>query len=704
MRKQLLGIILPLVIASSMIAAETQTTATSTTAQAAEKHAVLKAFNVVRGNDGVSVEIIAVGQVQPRVSSMDRPDRVVVDLPNTVLVTDRRRVSVDSDGVKAVRAGMNGEASPTTRLVVDLDAPMKYELSSVGDKLVLKVHTSSVALKQVPATTASASVAAPQAAKVSQELPSKMVAPAVASKGNTEAPKEFVFVEPTYKPKDTTPVAPPTRVVEAAAKFAEKPAADLLPKTNASLQAQPAAAAQTAAAAPQSAPATQSDHAINMSAEQKAQMAQQGSLIGPKYSGEPISVNLKDVDLKDFFRLVHEISGLNVVLDPAVKGSLTIVLDDVPWDQALDIVLKNNNLSRQLEGNVLRIATVETLKKEADAKRAQLESEQLAVERTTVTRFLSYAHSKDLVLTVKQFLSQRGSVISDDRTNALIIEDIPSVLPPIDRLLQQLDRKTQEVEIEARVVAATRSFARDIGTQFGFGFGNSTTAVGGATAVATSPLGVFGLNPLYSIVGNAAPSGSQLVQIPLFSSMPASSPTTGLSFLNFTRHYQIDAILTAAESRGLLKILSRPRVVTQNNIQALVKQGVRVPIVTQAQLGGPPTVTYVDAFLRLTVTPQITSENTIFLNVDVENTTPDFGRQVQGNPTLITQQATTQVLVTDGGTVVIGGVIQTQNNVNIQQVPLLGNIPALGNLFKRRAVTTNNQELIFFITPRIVQT
>src|SRR5436853_4171741 len=140
-----------------------------------------------------------------------------------------------------------------------------------------------------------------------------------------------------------------------------------------------------------------------------------------------------------------------------------------------------------------------------------------------------------------------------------------------------------------------------------------------------------------------------------------------------------------AESRGLLKVLSRPRVVTQNNIQALVKQGVRVPIVTQAQLGGPSTVTYVDAFLRLTVTPQITVENTIFLNVDVENTTPDFGHQVGGNPTLITQQATTQVLVTDGGTVVIGGVIQTNNSVAISQVPLLGSIPWLGDLFKRQA-------------------
>ena len=174
--------------------------------------------------------------------------------------------------------------------------------------------------------------------------------------------------------------------------------------------------------------------------------------------------------------------------------------------------------------------------------------------------------------------------------------------------------------------------------------------------------------------------------------------------VNASSNVRIDAILTMAESRGLLKILSRPRVVTQNNIQALVRQGVRVPIVTQAQLGGPPTVTYVDAFLRLTVVPQITSEGTIFLKVDVENTTPDFGRTVQGNPTLITQQATTQVLVTDGGTVVIGGVIQTNNSISIQQVPLLGNIPFLGNLFKHTQVSTSNQELIFFITPRIIQT
>jgi len=393
---------------------------------------------------------------------------------------------------------------------------------------------------------------------------------------------------------------------------------------------------------------------------------------------------------------------LNVVLDPNVHGTLTIVLDDVPWDQALDIVLKNNDLARELEGNVLRIATVETLKKEADARRAQIESEALAVEKVSVTRFLSYAKAKDAITTVKKFLSQRGDVVADDRTNAVIINDIPKVIPVIDRLLTQLDRKTQEVEIEARVVAATRSFARDIGTQFGFGWGNGHSALGGNSGAGTTNTNVGGLTPGYiTTPANGAGTGNT---IPLFSNLGVTQPSSGLTFLNASNTVRLDFQLSMAESRGLLKVLSRPRVVTQNNIQALVKQGVRVPIVTQAQLGGPPTVTYVDAFLRLTVTPQITSENTIFLNVDVENTTPNFGQEVQGNPELITQQATTQVLVTDGGTVVIGGVIQTQNSIDISQVPLLGNLPFLGNLFKHTKVNTQNQELIFFITPRIIQT
>jgi type IV pilus secretin PilQ/predicted competence protein len=677
MRKQLLSVFVPLLVMVFIAAAaETQKTGTDSVAPA-----TLQRVNVARGSDGLSLEVSTRGMVNPHVSTLDHPARILLDLPNTVMATSRNQVAVGTDGVKGVRIGMDGHKN--TRLVIDLEHAYKYELLPAEDgKIVLKLHTAQVAKTVTPEP---ARVAAP-AQQPKQELAMNVtpVAPKVAKQSS---PTDFVFLEPAYKPKETeaksdTP-EPSERAANAAQKFVERPEGNLLPSPSAM----------------QSGAAVQSQPAVNLSAEQKAQLSQQPAN-GAKYTGEPISVNLKDVDLKDFFRLIHEISGLNVVLDPNVHGNLTIVLDDVPWDQALDIVLKNNGLARQLDGNVLRIATVETLRKEAEAKRAEQEAEALAVEKVTITRFLSYAHSKDVVPILKKFLTQRGDVISDDRTNALIIEDIPAVLPGVDRLLAQLDRKTQEVEIEARVVAATRSFARDIGTQFGFAWGNGPSAVGGTQSVGNSPIqvgnGVIGGAPNYILTGTQ--------QIPLFSNLPVTSPTSGISFTNESRNYRIDAILTMAESRGLLKILSRPRVVTQNNIQALIRQGVRVPIVTQAQLGGPPTVTYVDAFLRLTVVPQITSEGTIFLNVDVENTTPDFGRTVQGNPTLITQQATTQVLVTDGGTVVIGGVIQTQNSVNISQVPLLGNVPALGNLFKHKAVSTSNQELIFFITPRIIQT
>jgi type IV pilus assembly protein PilQ len=675
----------------------------------AQTRSQLDRVNVVRSTDDIRVEMsFSSGPLTPKLSTLDSPARVVVDLPETAKATGQTHIAVGAAGVKGVRIGVEGQTHPTTRIVVDLDKICAYELTpGAAGKLVLTLHANAVAKAGAEAGTAAASSAAPANKGMSPFAPRVMdaqSAPQAETTPSTKptakdsaAPGDFVVVEPSYQAKsqvssdvkkDDAATEPTVRSQEAAARFSDKTAAELLPVSAHAAQGQNSNGITPA---------------VNLAAEQKAQAGQQPAATGPKYTGEPISVNLKDVDLKDFFRLIHEISGLNVVLDPNVHGTLTVVLDDVPWDQALDIVLKNNDLARELEGNVLRVATVETLKHEADARREQIESETLAVEKVSVTRFLSYAKAKDVIVTVKKFLSQRGDVVADDRTNAVIINDIPKTIPTIDRLLTQLDRKTQEVEIEARVVAATRQFARDIGTQLGFGWGNGHSAIGGNQAVGSSPTTVGGLTPGYITVPGSGGSSTG-TSIPLFSNLGSTAPSSGLSFVNASNNVRIDAVLSLAESRGLLKVLSRPRVVTQNNIQALVKQGVRVPIVTQAQLGGPPTVTYVDAFLRLTVTPQITSENTIFLNVDVENTTPNFGQEVQGNPELITQQATTQVLVTDGGTVVIGGVIQTQNSINISQVPLLGNLPYLGNLFKHTQVNTSNQELIFFITPRIIQT
>ena len=688
--RKLLGLMLPLLVLVALTAGEMQTTTGGV------KHATLQRVEVMRADDGISVEITAPGAVTPKLTTLDSPSRVVMTLANTVSAASQNHIVVGRDGVKGIRIGTDGQTPPTTSVVIDLLQPCAYELVPANGKLVVKLR---------PSATTAAAPSAPPVQQVASAQPALAMLVPVSAKPAVPSASDFVMVEPSYSKAATdTPQAdaslqppatdPQVRASGAAAKFVEKPEGNLLPVASASMSAQSGAPAGNASIQP----------AVNLAAEQKSQISALPVAAEPKYTGEPISVNLKDVDLKDFFRLIHEISGLNVVLDPNVKGSLTIVLDDVPWDQALDIVLKNNDLARQLDGNVLRVATVETLRKEADSRRAQHEAEALAVDKVTFTRFMSYAHAKDLVPTVKKFVTLRGDVIADERTNAIIVTDVPSVVPTIDKLLTQLDRKTQQVEIEARVVAATRSFARDIGTQLGFGFGNAATSVGGASAVGSTPTSTFGVAPFYPIIGTSAPSPTTGAQIPLFSNLGSTSPTSGINLTSASAHVRLDAVLTMAESRGLVKILSRPRVVTQNNIQALVRQGVRVPIVTQAQLGGPPTVTYVDAFLRLTVIPQITSEGTIFLNVDVENTTPDFGESIQGNPTLITQQATTQVLVTDGGTVVIGGVIQTNNSVQINQVPLLGNIPWLGNLFKHTVVSTENQELIFFITPRIVQT
>lgn len=699
--------------------------AATSAVQTSQKPLQIRNVAVVRGKDGVQLEVTGNGVLTAKVMKLSAPDRIVMDLPNAELSRRPHTISVNSGNLKMVRMGRFQSEPPVTRLVLDLDSPRDYEVVEAGNKLILKLHPGAVAAAPVatPAVAVSTTPAMPtspapavdtaqQAAVAPAKLQlAKASAPAASGtasdnqreyKGADRPAQDFVLVEPQFQPKPAeepkpaAPVASPQPAPTDPLKVSTS-----APLADSALAASQKPATQTARAETKPVVPAPVVPAINLAAEQLQAQQAPPPAAQPRYTGEPISVNLKDVDIKDFFRLIHEISGLNIVLSPGVTGSLTLVLDDVPWDQALDIVLKNNGLDRQLQGNVLRIATVDNLRREAQARRAQVEAQALAVDKVTVTRFLSYAHASQVLPVVKKQLSQRGDIVADPRTNALIISDIPSVLPTVDALLAQLDRKTQEVEIESRVVAATRSFIRDIGTQLGFGFGNKATAVGGSELAGTSPIQAAPNQPIIYV---GKPTPGSLFPIPLFSNMPAAA-TSGISLLNTGSNYRVDAILTMAESRGLVKILSRPRVITQNNIQAIVKQGQRVPVITPGTSTSPPTTTYIDATLRMTVTPQITVEGTIFLNVDIENTTPDFSHvDANGAPTLLTQQTTTQVLVTDGGTVVIGGVIQTSNSVNIEQVPLLGSIPVLGNAFKHRRVDTSTQELIFFISPRIIET
>jgi type IV pilus assembly protein PilQ len=665
----------------------------------------VRGVTVVRGHDGTDVEIHASGVLSPKTLTLKSPDRLVIDLPNSVLESRAHDIPVNAADLNMVRMARYQSDPPTTRVVLDLKAPQNFQLASTTDKLIVKLHPFTAATASPASTPATVATAAKTDVPTAAPSPTPSGANAVTNGASAKpVAQDYVVLEPNYHTVAAATQASQDKPASERAADAAKVLGATAP-VEIPLSAVPAEAAikpeAVKAAMMQAASQPSSSGAQAVNAASSTANCNTG-----RYTGEPISVNLKDVDLKDFFRLIHEISGLNVVLDPGINGTLTIVLDDVPWDQALAIVLQNNALQCQLSGNVLRIALPDTLRKEAEAVRATEEAQALAIDRVTVTRYLSYASAKNVVPTLKTFLSKRGNIISDDRTNSIIVQDIPSVIPGLDRLVKELDRKTPQVEIEARVVAATRSFARDLGSQLGFGWGNRASAVGGAGAVGTSPLttGYFGPPPYFTIPAiTTTGGGATSAAIPLFSNLPAIGPTSGLSFLNSGAAYRIDTIITAAESRGLLKILSRPRVITQNNVQALVRQGVRIPVVTAAQLGGPPTTTYVDAFLRLQVQPQITAEGTIFLNVDVENTTPNFSVNVNGNPELVTQQATTQVLVADGGTVVIGGVIQTNDSISTSQVPFLGDVPLLGNLFKHKSVSTSTQELIFFITPRIIQ-
>jgi type IV pilus secretin PilQ/predicted competence protein len=425
-----------------------------------------------------------------------------------------------------------------------------------------------------------------------------------------------------------------------------------------------------------------------------AQQAAAGPSPAMKYTGDPISVNLKDVDLKDFFRLIHEISGLNVILDPAVRGTVTLVLDEVPWDQGLDIVLRNNGLTKEIDGNVLRITTQDALKREADQRRDLLKAQTDAIETVTVTRVLSYATANLMLAnTLKRFLTARGDIYPDARSNSLIIRDIPASIPRIDDLIRQLDRKSRQVEIDARVVQATRSFAREIGTQFAFStpLGTSgNTAIGGLVANGVSPV-------IHSITAPFSSTGA----IPLSTNLPAGAPTSGFTFSNQGHNYAIDFMLSMMESRGVGKVLSEPKGITQNNDKLTVKQGTKIPI--QTTINNTVSIQYIDAVLKLEVTPQITAEGTVFLDVTVENTQIDTGiPRIQGTPALDTQSTETKVLINDGGTVVIGGVVISNQTTSVDQVPLLGSVPLIGNLFKHTSVNVSTQELLFFVTPRIL--
>jgi type IV pilus assembly protein PilQ len=638
--------------------------------------AVISSVAVMQTAQRASVRVEGEGRLDAQAVRMHNPDRVVLDFAGTRMAVHKTIIPGVSAPVRGVRLGQF--RPDVARVVVDLTAAAPYQIGHDGATLVIYFDSPSDSrVDGFSATTAS----------VNEPKPAFHYADAAPKSGNQRPATLKTVSAPQFSlPNELTKS-------DAALGFFSASNQPTRPEEPSAQQASQQAAQQASNAA----------GTMAQSAPQNT-VASQAVSTG-KYTGEPISVNLKDVDLRDFFRLIHEISGLNVVLDPAVKGTLTIVLDEVPWDQALDIVLQNNGLDKQLNGNVLRIATRETMKREAEAVRDLAKAQNEVIAPVTVTRVLSYVKAATLKETLKKFLSSHGDILSDDRSNQLIIRDIPATIPILDNLIRQLDRKSQQVEIEARVVSASRSFAQDIGTELGFA---GTTTSGRSLFSGSPAVGGSGVTPGTGIpanpvsVGSGQTSGNGVTTgLPLNTSFQAASPTSGFGFSHRSPNFAIDFFITAAEAKGVGKLLSKPRVVTQNNEKATVKQGTKIPI--QTTINNTVSLQYIDAVLKLEVTPQITAEGTVFMDVLVENTQVDNGiARIQGIPALDTQSAETKILVPDGGTVVIGGVIVTQQRVDVTQVPLVGSMPVIGNLFKRTNVSVTSQELLFFLTPRIL--
>lgn len=399
------------------------------------------------------------------------------------------------------------------------------------------------------------------------------------------------------------------------------------------------------------------------------------------YVGKKVTLQLVDADIKQVFTMFHEISGLNFVLDPAVSGVVTIVVDDVPWDQALDLILKNNGLDMVLEGNVIRIAPISKLAQESAARKALFEAKELEVPPVTITRTLSYAKAKEIQAVVRDgILSPKGRVIVDKRTNTLIIRDIPTRVEAIDRLLTTLDAETPQVMIEARIVEVSRDFVKDLGIRWGI-FASADPVRGTQTGLQFPhrATGSFDMN---------------------LERNPAAS-ALGLSFGNVLDSVTLDITLDALETEGYARRLSSPKIATQNNERAEIEQGVRIPVVstTATEID----VRFVSASLRLQCTPQITAEGTVVLEIEVENNSPDFVNTVGEVPAINTQRATTKVLIADGGTTVIGGIFTVNEGQSESGIPWFRKIPGLGWLFRSKNIQTRNRELLIFITPRIIK-
>ena len=431
-----------------------------------------------------------------------------------------------------------------------------------------------------------------------------------------------------------------------------------------------------------------------------------------QFSGTPIDVNYEGANLRSVLRTLAEIGGINLVIDPSVPNTATVDLrlTQVPWNQVMDVVMRSQQLSSQLEGNVLRVMTREAQTKELTDVANQKRASEAAPDLQLLKMRLNYASASEIadLIETANFVSERGSVEFEERTNMLIIKDTPRLLEEIQTLVLELDRPEPQVEIEARIVQASNDAAKALGVQWGFN-GRVAPEIGNTTNLAFPNRGALGgrvteNGPLTQGPGRGSdPRASSIEQTGTAVNLPVTGATSalGLALGAVNGAFNLDVQLSALESEGSLEIVSRPKITTQNNKQAEITQGFKIPI--QVVSNNTITVQFEDAALKLSVLPQITAANTVIMQILLENAFPDFSRDVNGNPSINTQRAETHVQVADGTTTVIGGIMQTRESSSRDRTPGLGRLPLLGWLFKRHSSSSEAQELLVFLTPRIIR-
>jgi type IV pilus assembly protein PilQ len=639
----------------------------------------LDGIEVLASDGGAVVRIAGDGEFPYSTFALETPDRFVIDLDGVVNRSSRSTMTVVGGVVERVRVAQFKPApKAVSRVVFDLRAPVVPVIERTSDALVVTF----------PANGSRG----PVAERTVSTAPSAIPAP---------APMEAA---PAPAPAPSTPPSTPSMAAEAPSDLALAPRAETqlaqvrpsggievedAPPTPAPVPTRRPTAPPTVRIEPSPAPAGPREVAPTGGSSTAGLETFQSQSLGETervYTGEPIDLKVTNADVTEVLRTFAQISGLNIVVQPGVTGTVTAELDNVPWDQALEQILKINGLSYELEGNVMRIAPVTVLRQEAQEKQQLAQAQALSIPLRTVFRRLSYADAGQIAGLLRSgqagLLSQRGSVIVDERTNSLIIKELPQFMDTVISVIDRLDSPEPQVMIEARIIETTKRFTRDIGIQWGF------------DAIADAAHG----NTTGLIFPNNITAGGA-VNVP----GGGDNGTINLRLGNVLNTFNLDVALQAAESEGLINILSAPKVATLNNQAASIQSGVQIPIQTIAN--NTVTVQYVNATLRLDVTPQVTAEGTVMMDIQISKREPQLAFLVPGatNAPIATKEAQTRLLVRDGGTAVIGGIYRVSTDQGEDRVPGLANIPIIGYLFKNKSRREENEELLIFITPRIIK-